>query len=273
MRTIQIILIFTLLLSLSSCEQDVTGVSLPYKEQLVLRAVLNAGSKIENVRLERTLPPLDVYSEEKALVSNAIMIIDNGFIKDTLKYSNGYYSSKLTAEVGKKYKINILWKGLKAYAETFVPEPADFNEIFFEFKPSTNSYGSPYVYYQATIYTLISPNEKYVYEGTVADGFNFYPTDEVSTYSQRNKDGKLRVNLTYTGGSDTNEIKRLIKNYKFVILSYDKQFYDYYITKYNGSSTDEIFGNVGTNVRWNVKGDGIGMFIGRTIVMKSIQIK
>lgn len=260
-------------MSLSACEQDVTGVSLPYREQLVLRGVLEAGSKIENLRLERTLPPLDVYSEEKALVSNAVMIIDDGIVKDTLKYSDGYYSSKLTAEVGKKYKINLLWKGLKAYAETEIPVPTDFNEVFFEFKKTSNSYVSPFEYYQATLYTLITPNEKYVYEGAVSDGWNFYPTDELHTYSHRNKDGKLRVNLTYTGGADTNEIKRQIKNYKCVILSYDKQFYDYYITKYNGSSSDEIFGSVGANVRWNVKGDGIGMFIGRTMVMKSIQIK
>ncbi len=270
MKKIYLFLILLTGFGLSSCEEEITGVTLPYREQLVIRAVLQAGEKIGNIRVERTIPPLENYTVEKALVKDAVLIIDDSEQLDTLTYKNGYYNSKLTAQSGKLYKLYAIWKNHRAYGETIVPEQASFDEIFIEFTKDTTIYEN---YYKATVYTNITPNANYVYTAGISfDNIIYGNYDEIFTYSQRASNNRLRICFTYTGGDDTLEVKKQLNNYKFVILSYDKQYYDYFITRYNGNSDDDIFGNVGANVRWNIRGDGIGMFIGRNIVVKKAKI-
>lgn len=269
MKNFTIIIFSTISLLLSSCEEDVVGVSLPYKEQLVIRAVLESGSPIGNIRVEKTLPPLENYSPDKAIIQNATLIIEDGSSIDTLTYANGYYHSKLIARPGVKYRLKAIWKNHKAYAETVVPEPVDFDFVSVEFKRNDYVYGE----YNAIAYTLIDPRPEYVYQGAISMEGIIYSPDEIFTYSNVDRNGKLRVNLYYTGGNDTNDIKKTLKFFVFVIAAYDKQFYDYFITKYNGNSSGDIFGNLGTNVRWNVTGDGIGMFIGRSIRIKKVNVK
>lgn len=270
MKKIYFYLILLLGFGLSSCEEEVTGITLPYREQLVIRAVLQAGDRITNIRVEKTIPPLENYTVEKALVKDAVLIIDDGEHLDTLTYKDGYYNSKLTAQPGKLYKLYAYWKHHKAYGETIVPEEVSFDEVFVEFKKDTTLFEG---YYTATVYTYITPNEKYVYTaGTSFDNIIYGNYDEIFTYSRRTSDNKLKINFTFTGGNDTIEVKKQLNNYKFVIINYDKQYYDYFITRYNGNSDDDIFGNVGANVRWNISGDGIGMFIGRNIVVKKAKI-
>lgn len=270
MKKIYFFLILLMGLGLSSCEEEVTGITLPYREQLVIRAVLEAGEKIGNIRVERTIPPLENYTVEKALVKDAVLIIDDGEQLDTLTYKNGYYNSKLTAQSGKLYKLYAIWKNLKAYGETIVPEQVGFDEVFVEFQKEATIFED---YYRASVYTYITPVEKYVYTAGISfDNIIYGNYDEIFTYSRRTPDNRLKIIFTYIGGNDSLQVKKELNNYKFVILSYDKQYYDYFITRNNGNSDDDIFGNTGSNVRWNIRGDGIGMFIGRNIVVKKAKI-
>ncbi len=270
MKKICLVIILIIGFGLSSCEEEVTGVTLPYREQLVIRAVLQAGEKIKDIRVERTIPPLENYTVEKALVKDAVLIIDDGEQSDTLTYKNGYYHSKLTAQAGKQYKLFAHWKQHKAYGQTIIPEPANFDEVFIDFRKDSTYFEN---YYFASVYTYITPNENYVYTAGAANENIIYGNyEEIFTFLKRTPDNKLKIYFTYTGGNDTLQIKKGLNNYKFVIMSYDKQYYDYFITRYNGNSDDDIFGNVGSNVRWNIKGDGIGMFIGRNIVVKKATI-
>ncbi len=267
MKKIYIVLSLLLGFGLSSCEEEVTSVTLPYREQLVIRAVLQAGEKIEDIRVERTIPPLENYTVEKALVKDAVLIIEDGEQFDTLTYKNGFYNSKLTAQPGKLYKLYAYWKQHKAYGETIVPEPVSFDNVFVEFQKLFEGY------YKASVYTYIAPNENYVYTAGISfDNIIYGNYDEIYTYSRRTSDNKLKIYFAYVGGNDTLVLKKRLNNYKFVILNYDKQYYDYFITRNNGNSDDDIFGNVGSNVRWNIKGDGIGMFIGSNIVAKKAKI-
>ena len=52
---------------------------------------------------------------------------------------------------------------------------------------------------------------------------------------------------------------------------YDRAFYEYFISQGSAQIPDAIFGQPGTNVRWNVKGEGIGMFVGRMDTIRLLQ--
>jgi predicted amino acid-binding ACT domain protein len=47
------------------------------------------------------------------------------------------------------------------------------------------------------------------------------------------------------------------------VYIFDHQFLDFYSTQNLNQVSDAIFGQTGSQVKWNIKGDGIGMFIGR----------
>ena len=262
-------------LRFSSCEQTITGVELPYKEQLVIRAVLEEGVSITGIRVERTLPPLEIYSPDRALVANANIVIKNRDKSITLKYKDGfYYTDEMIPIAGETYSLIATWKDKKATATTYIPKTVEFGNIDFEIIEGTYWDGSKQ--YDALFYTKITPEEKAVYVGSTMFrtwyDYIVYQSD-VHRNVEKNSEGHLRVNLLLynlvNGIKDINNIdsaaiKDLIRSYNplFNITAYDDAYYSYYVTRYNGESTGDIFGIGGNNVSWNIRGDGIGMFLG-----------
>jgi hypothetical protein len=57
------------------------------------------------------------------------------------------------------------------------------------------------------------------------------------------------------------------------ISSFDAPYYDFLQTYSNSSNRGSVFGTGGANPKWNVTGDGIGMFIGMasTQVSKTVR--
>jgi|GEM_PF-6185946 len=149
--------LIVLLLSviLFSCEETITDVELPYVEQLVVSCVLENGDLVDSLRLERTLPPLEHYDEDKALVKDAKVQINDGDSTYDLFYSDGYYrTSNLIAQAGKTYKLNVEWKGKKATATTFVPNPVEIPKIEFEIRKTTGQWGEAY---EVNVFSMIKP--------------------------------------------------------------------------------------------------------------------
>lgn len=259
---------------LFSCEETVTNVELPYVEQLVVSCVLENGDLVDSLRLERTLPPLEYYDEDKALVKDAKVQINDGEQNYELFYENGYYrSNDLVAQAGRTYSLIIEWKGKKATATTFVPYPVEITKIEYEINKVNDQGGD---WYDVLIYSKVKPVKNVVYHSGYLynqHGFNghdfYYIYREIDTET----DGFSKVaflNLMFNDIVDTNNIKKLFKDYIFVVCAYDVQFYQYFITRYNGQSGDEIFGGSSNNIIWNVKGDGIGLFIGRSIAYNKL---
>jgi hypothetical protein len=55
------------------------------------------------------------------------------------------------------------------------------------------------------------------------------------------------------------------------VTAFDKAYYDYTLTRSRGQQASNLFGGTnGENVIWNVKGDGIGLFIGVSTVERVI---
>lgn len=272
MKNIKILTLIALLsIALTACEETVTGVTLPYKEQLVIRGLLESGEQIRNIKVEKTLPPLENYNADKARVTDALLIVSDGNISDTLISAVGsYFSNSLKAEAGKTYTLTAKWKGHTATAQTYVPHKVAYDEVEFKIiRESSNGWFSNKVEFFATT----TPEQNLVYQGAISGdyGYELGYNDDLHRYEERDANGKLKVvfgEYYFDDFVDSNYVKQYIKNAKFVLLAYDKQFYDYFVTRYNGETSEGIFGNSGLNVAWNIKGDGIGMFIGWSKYLK-----
>jgi hypothetical protein len=272
-KIIIIILFSVITLSFNSCERTVGNIELPYVEQLVIKCVLEPGKLVEKVRVEKTLPPLDSYSPDKALVSDAKFIINDGTQDYVLQYANGYYYSyELIPQEGKYYNMRVEWKNKVATAETYIPPQVTVEG--YEFKIITNT-GLGNKWYDVYLYFKITPVSNAVYQGGIlqelGDDYRFY--NDPARYEEKDINNKLNVkmgNYYYSDGQiDTNNLyNEIIAGNTFAIASYDKSYYNYWITQYNGDTGSGIFSGGGLNISWNIEGDGIGLFIGRNITVK-----
>lgn len=265
---------FIISLIIVSCEETVTNVELPYAEQLVINCIMDSGNLVDSVLITRTLPPLERYDINKALVKDAKVVISDGTKNYELFFENGFYHShNLIAESGKTYSLKVEWKGKIASATTFVPYPIEIPEIKWEVKESSDNLGN---WYEVTPYVLLKPSPNVVYNsGYILESqHGGYPTFfNIARETDLDANGFCKIifiNGYYFETSDISKIKEQFKNYVCVLHSYDAQFYPFFITRYNGQSGDEIFGGNSNNIQWNIKGDGIGLFLGRATTYKRI---
>lgn len=269
-------IVFTIIL-LTGCEQVVTDVKLPYKEQLVIRAILEAGKPVNDIQVQRTLHPLDNYDYDRALVTDAELIISDGTNEYPLNFFNNLYrNDNLIIEAGKQYSLTAKWKGKTATATTIIPQAVETDSIQYEILDYTDS-DDPYYYDKyVSVYTYFIPKTGSVYLSRTYDinGYYLWNWDDI-IYQFKDRDAKGRIKITFRGieyfpDMTDKQIRDEINQYNFAVLSYDEPYLNYHNTRNNGSSDGGIFGNNGLNVMWNIKGDGIGLFIGsnRTFVAK-----
>jgi hypothetical protein len=261
------LMILTIIVLLSGCEQTVENPELPYKEQLVIRAVLEAGKPVDNIEITRTLPLLESYSIDKALVKDANAVIKVGDTTYTLifdNYSEKYKCESLIPEVGKKYFLEVKSKNITATAWTIIPEQVEPDKFSYkrQFIETNNGEWSD-KFWEYRIFAEYKPQVGASYLS--ASG---YDNDIYRNYSyeiKRSKDtmsnGKISQEIFSYTTYDTSNFEYDIKYYWCSIDAFDSQFYYYYITRWEGNSGDDIFGTTGLNVRGNIIG-GIGVFIG-----------
>jgi hypothetical protein len=264
-----------------SCEQTVNNPDLPYKEQLVVKAILKAGEKLDDVDITRTLHPLEEYDREEALVRDAdVKILCDG-TEYTLTFdgSDYYYSNELIPEIGKKYKLEVKWKDITVSSETTVPDTVTIES--FTLKIVKNVYDDGWETWEewsCIVRAKIKPLPTSVYSGY---SYYSYPYKEYTGYAMVIKDtaddGMLYVPVLehyfYNQWDlDTNMLKQEIRNYTCAVEVYDKPYYNYYLSRWEGDSGDDIFGTSGLNVKGNIK-NGIGLFLGKSESKKRIEIE
>ncbi len=267
MKIIHLIICGIILILLSSCEQTVSNVELPYKEQLVIRAVLEAGEKVSEFHVSRTLHPLDEYNEDKALVKDAVITISDGNKNYTLTFQDKFYVNEdLIIEAGKTYHMTAKWKNKKARSRTTIPEPTEIEEI--TYVKHLIDYGD----YRDSMYVLsatITPKPGSVYK------FGYHAVErpdylrlnhDVYTHNNGNSQGKVKANLFIFNplSDDEQVVQNYIRSYTYYLYAFDEPYLNYHNTSHQGESNSNIFGSEGLNVIWNVEGDAIGLFIGMT---------
>ncbi len=267
-----IIIIFSLII-LNSCEETVTDVDLPYIEQLVIRSIIKEGEVQRNIRIEKTLHPLETYSEAKAVIPDAQVSIFDGEVIHNFSFDGQYYINKnFIPTSGKSYKLTVEWNNKKAMSETRVPEKPVFDSVYW-YKNYSNSQweGVSYIFY-----AYVTPSNKTYYMGGLSDNsiYAMNYTDSIGKWNQLDSNGKVRVVLGsfYNYGQNESKfIENIYNDFTFLITAYDEPFIDYFNTRYNSNSTGSIFGMEGTNVKWNILGDGIGLFLGSSEYRKKIK--
>lgn len=269
MKYIKIIVAALALLSLLSCEEIVDNPELPYKEQLVIKAFVYADSNAKNIKITRTLHPLEEYSTEKALVSDAEAYIINNGIKYKLNYdksTNLYNNLDIKFEKGQKYEFQAFWKNLKVYGNTIIPEQYNYN-LTYNKKSGTNN-----AMIECEIFIEFSPSENYAYDAGEIYYDSYYKKTWFSTRNTYDnsyiKNGKITMdmgNKYFPLYFNDDQIKSALSTYNYYITIFDYAYYKYYLTQYNGDSSNDIFGTSGNNIDWNISGDGVGLFIGGNI--------
>ena len=240
-----------------ACEEIVDDPgALPYHEKLVIRGVLENNKQLDTIKITRTLPPLDEYSEERAVVQNALVLVRHDGIVDTLiDHGNSqYFTPGIIVRSGSVYELTVEWKGKRATAVTTIPQPPVIQSARRVNGTSSSGYSSAY------LADTVLPRSAEVYAAT-----------SLFRYPPPNQNLSVTTNFFYeVKRPANNETALAVRAFSYweevtgteyiIVHSYDAPFYEYYTSL--DQDSEDLFGASGRQVKWNIQGDGIGMFIG-----------
>jgi Domain of unknown function (DUF4249) len=272
MNTSQHLYRFSALLLLTAtcalgCEEIVENPELPYVEKLVVGAILENGATEVVVYFSRTQPLSQSYVSENAELYNVVgRVVANGLSFPLEHIGQGIYStSGLTVQSGIEYELFAEWNGKRAYARTRVPYPVNVEAA---------KYACPPGQYTFCLESVVLPREHEVYgqtwevqksDGRIERGGVF---GTVLRKLDAGPDGRIILSDSYDhmplGQGDIVYTR---------VHAFDEPYYDYFISNgdlVNGGE-DDFFLSSGTFVNWNVTGDAIGMFIGKTVTRRKVE--
>lgn len=263
MLSLQTILAFLVcscaLFSITGCEQivDDPGI-LPYYEKVVVRGVLEAGNTGVTLSITRTLPPLDEYTDDKAAVQGAVVILRHNGVHDTLRDQGKgrYYAPDISIQPGDIYELTVEWNGKKAFATTTIPFYPNVQAVH-----KTQSQSSRYDYF---LVAAIVPRPNEVYGAT--SEYRLPPPDNGTYRSNRIYEVKHSTDTTGNG-------LLTIQSGSFLwyreggtdfirVHAYGPAYYKYFTASDDHDDNDSPFNQPTSDNQWNIQGDGIGMFIG-----------
>lgn len=255
---------------LSGCEQVVDEEQFPYEMKLVIRGLLEDGQPIKDIYIGRTLPVAVPFRGDFANLTNAIVSIKVDTLRYILKHSrDGLYSApaNVRAKAGKTYELLVSWENLSAGAITTIPEAGTIGGVYL--LNSINDTGKSVKVMSAEI----TPRGDETYAAT---WLSYTQTGQI--YTEDNKYNTVVKKLPNTtsltlivqSGEVPAAYSSRPQDLGVGIYVYDTAFYDYFKTKGSSKLSDAVFGQPSTSVRWNVQGDGIGMFVGRSKTTKQI---
>ena len=277
------LLVLTCLTGLIGCEQVIENPDLPYEEKIVVGAFVMAGSQRITIDVTKTLPLTEKYSHKAAVLTDADVRIKstNGDVKAIYNTSEEmYYADVPAIQAGEIYELTVLWNGKKATSTTRVPEV-----------PTVVSTSSVPDYKRA---------ETYVKYYTFTTDFSYKPeicvgllSERVTSYQPGEADmnlymdnllSKLYYAKTVVSNDDESiHYKRTSDffyfggefNYYYHSALFAAFDYPYHAMNISGGryNDGDIFGSSGSNPRFNIKGDGVGYFIGTHVFPNLVSVK
>jgi hypothetical protein len=258
------------LFSFIGCEHSVEEEEFPFELKLVVRGVIEDGKQIKDIYVGRTLPVAVKYDKLFADLSNAAVAISIGDSVYILTHQKDglYYSKNLFGEKGKTYKLIIQWEDKFATAETRIPNSGS---LLGSSTVSIDSGGRKHYFLENTVLPYMDEvytsqwQVLYLNGGLAAESTEF---GEVVKRTMKNSSETLKfltseIPTNYIGN---NTIKLAVK-----YTIYDEPYYYYFLSHGSNQISDAIWGQSSGNVRWNVKGDGIGIFIGKMDTVKILK--
>ncbi|MEO5929452.1 MAG: DUF4249 family protein [Candidatus Kapaibacterium sp.] len=262
--------IVAMLSILAGCETGVTTPDdIPYVEQIVVSCLLEPEKPADSLRFSRTLPITEKYDTSKAIITDLTGTIQSGDSIYPLRYVSGirYQAVGLTPKSGKVYRLNVDWHGKHVTAVTRVPFPVSIDTITFFKAPNPRKTGDNY--YRMDVAVRPGVQEVYGIGYVFTNGAGVpLPQGELNRAQSvaRSQDTLAdgRAHVISRGDSPLEGPPPFSGSVS--LFSFDAPYYDYFLTYAHGDEPgDRVLANTGEKIRWNVHGDGVGMFIGRAI--------
>lgn len=254
----------------AGCEQAVEEEEFPYETKLVIRGLLEDGQDIKDIYIGRTLPVAVPFRADFSNLPDAVVSIKVDTLRYVLRHTkDGLYTAPfgVKARAGKTYELLVSWGSFSAGAVTRIPEAGAVGGVFIV--NSVNDTGKAI----RVMSVEVTPRADEAYAAT---WLAFTQAGQIYT-----EDIKYNTVVRKLPGATTNTLQILSAEVAASYASkpqdlgagiyvYDTSFYDYFKTKGSSKLSDAVFGQPSTSVKWNILGDGIGMFIGRSKTVKAI---
>jgi Domain of unknown function (DUF4249) len=253
--------IYMALLSLIlGCEEvDIVEIELEHQEKIVVQSELIANEFFSGVSLTKTLPLNEIYSIEKAEITDALafLIVDATKIIPLHYRENGNYESLYPFKIksDETYELYASINDEEIYSITKVPQiPIVNSERYVADGYLSASVQSNVGEAYGAIW-IITPNEL------------SYPSDQANDfYSISNTDGSSsnRTLAVRTTKLSNNYLDPFFSDKLYMqVYSFDTAYLDYFYTKNNNNPIEDSFSQGGAPIKWNIRGENtIGMFIG-----------
>lgn len=256
------LLLVLMILPIAGCENNLEEAEFPFEFRLVVRGILEEGQPLKNIYIGRTMPIQDSISPVFSRLTDAsvAVLIDDRLVR-LIHTSNGLYENQsITVKRNTTYTLIASWEDKTATAVTYVPLPGTINSP--EVKPFQKN-GVTYYRIESVITPMGDEAYAAVWQLLNASGQNVVGEGKSTGPAiKRRSPSELSFKVAteeFTGLASNNKIGMRL-------YIYDGAFYDYYMTQNPNQVTDLTFGQPQAGVKWNVSGDGIGMFIGRTVL-------
>ncbi len=269
---------FILPLIAGGCEETLSGTefSLPYKEELMVQGFLTAGNAADTILITRTLPPLDEWTLDKAVVTDAAgTITGDGREYPLIHVGTGrYYAEGLRPVPGTRYTLNVRWKNLGVTATATIPPVPELVGVYTDTVPGNCDFyvdGELYRANEVRVVVEYVPHGANMNSATVDISYSYngvpqfreegYPSFFYDIDSSGNTNKGIVSRRCYAPGDPY----ALRIDTTFVhLLEYEADFRNFYDTRWDGSGNNVFFGPSGEHPDWNVTGDGFGWFFGRS---------
>lgn len=253
-----LLMIFTV-----SCEQTVSNIELPYIEQIVVFANLQAGEPVKGISIRKTLPPLEKLDLDKMLISDAEVSIFRGEDVFTCEFdakTKKYVCPDLIPQVSDKLKLEVKWKDKRVYSQTVVPPKPEIIDYIYNV---INNGNDPWSSKEVSVMVIVKLADDWAYRAyesvNSAHTYGYYDYSDVYVLASVAKDSIAYINFMNRYAYENPE-DFTVDTYA-VVMIIDYAYYDYYRSSENDFSGDFFFGTSGVNADWNVKGDGFGVFV------------
>jgi hypothetical protein len=255
--------------SLSSCEEIVDADGLPYEEKLVIHSILFADSTGNTVQISRTLPVNVPFDTNQAYLKDAVGSITDGettYPLEYIGYGGRYRAKGLMAKAGKHYSLSVSWRDMSITASTEILAGGSIDSAW------TTDDPTDYGYVERNIRMIVRlPNGASAitgYYGVFIDPIYGGWTVQSNDYrliSKRDEKDDGRIYTAQWLQRERTEFDTLTAKLHVFAPGY----YEY--SESRNRQNDEMPGNP-TVIKWNVEGDGIGIFFGCNILYKRVQL-
>ena len=278
---------------LSGCEQTVAVGELPFEEKIMVQGILKADSIIEIV-CSKTVPVLDtqnLYTIDS--INNRITTLQGTISIDGISYplihmNNGRYrifdaqQQSIKGKIGSVYALNASWNDKIIYAQTQIPIAKKPTILGINIDTTRSSVYGYQDYIRVFISLSYQPENQEAIVHTIntisAFDNSFYNEIDTVNYKEFNYPqyfppyyftkkeiphiSSFYIWLYAPSSITIAEALSMYSDSKIITKHYDKAMKEYIDTQYFGDNLGGIFGGGGTGIHWNIKGQGLGLFIG-----------